>query len=45
MEVPCCSGLLGMVKKAREISGADVPIRNVVLSTQGEVKQEMESAA
>jgi ferredoxin len=45
MEVPCCSGLLGMVKKAREISGADVPIRNVVLSTQGEVKQELESAA
>mgnify|MGYP006287665097 CR=1 FL=1 len=45
MEVPCCSGLLGMVKKAREISGADVPIRNVVLSTQGEMKQDLESAA
>ncbi|MFO7876774.1 MAG: 4Fe-4S binding protein [Desulfovermiculus sp.] len=40
MEVPCCSGLLGIVKKARELAGSKVPIREVVLSTTGEVKQE-----
>jgi Fe-S-cluster-containing hydrogenase component 2 len=40
MEVPCCSGLLGIVKKARELAGSRVPIRNVVLSTTGEVTQE-----
>ena len=40
MEVPCCSGLLGMVTKAREIAGSHVPIRQVVLTTAGEVKQE-----
>ncbi|MCF8109575.1 MAG: 4Fe-4S binding protein [Desulfohalobiaceae bacterium] len=45
MEVPCCSGLLGIVKKAREVAKADVPIRNVILSTRGEVKQEMDLAA
>ena len=40
MEVPCCSGLLGIVKKSRELAGSQVPIREVVLSTTGEVKQE-----
>ena len=39
MEVPCCSGLLGIVKKAREMAGADVPLTNVVLSTRGEEKK------
>lgn len=45
MEVPCCSGLLGMVKKARELAGSQVPIRQVVLSTKGEVKEESEVSA
>jgi hypothetical protein len=45
MEVPCCSGLLGIVKKAAEFSGTAVPIRQVVLSTRGEVKQELDCAA
>ena len=45
MEVPCCSGLLGIVKKAAELSGTAVPIRQVVLSTRGEVKQELDCAA
>lgn len=45
MEVPCCSGLLGIVKKAREVAGVDVPLKNTILSTKGELKQEMDLAA
>ena len=40
MEVPCCSGLVGIVKRAREIAGVDVPVTNTVLTLGGEVKQE-----
>ena len=39
MEVPCCSGLLGIVRKAREMAGVDTPLTNVVLSTRGEEKK------
>lgn len=45
MEVPCCSGLLGIVKKAREVARVDVPLKNTILSTKGELKQEMDLAA
>jgi len=46
MQVPCCSGLLGMIQKAREISGAQqVPIRSVILSTQGQVLEEQDIAS
>ena len=37
MEVPCCSGLPMIVKKGLEISGADIPIEEVVVSTKGSV--------
>ena len=37
MEVPCCSGLPKIVKKGLEISGADIPIEEVVVSTKGSV--------
>ncbi|MGE4569489.1 MAG: ATP-binding protein [Bacteroidales bacterium] len=37
MEVPCCRGLLGMVTKAVELSGQSVPVRQVVMTTKGEI--------
>lgn len=40
MEVPCCSGLLGMAKMARDRASRNIPIKAVVLSVQGEVKSE-----
>ncbi|MBN1551078.1 4Fe-4S dicluster domain-containing protein [bacterium] len=35
MEVPCCSGLIGLVKNALQISGADIPIHVTVISIKG----------
>ena len=40
MEVPCCAGLPGMLKKARERAGLDLPIRQVVISAKGEIVKE-----
>jgi NAD-dependent dihydropyrimidine dehydrogenase PreA subunit len=37
MEVPCCSGLPMMVQKGIEAAGVDVPSRQVVISTRGEI--------
>lgn len=37
MEVPCCSGLPMIVKKGLEVSGADIPIEEVVVSTKGRI--------
>ena len=37
MEVPCCSGLPMIVKKAMEASGKKIPMEEVVLTTQGEI--------
>jgi Pyruvate/2-oxoacid:ferredoxin oxidoreductase delta subunit len=37
MEVPCCSGLLTIVKKGLQISGAAIPLTEVVVSTKGKV--------
>ncbi len=44
MEVPCCSGLLGIVRKAREVAEVDIEIKNIVLSLQGQVKHEQNIA-
>ena len=40
MEVPCCSGLVGMAKKAREKASRNIPIKTIVITVQGEVKSE-----
>jgi len=37
MEVPCCSGLPMIIKKALEKSGMDLPFKEVVVSARGEV--------
>jgi len=37
MEGPCCSSMLQIVKKAYNDAGATVPIRQVVISTQGQI--------
>lgn len=40
MEVPCCGGLLQMAKTARENAGRNIPIKQSVISVQGEVLEE-----
>jgi len=40
MEVPCCGGLLGIAKKARDRASRNIPIKAIVLSVQGEVVSE-----
>ena len=37
MEVPCCSGLPAIVKKGLEAAGADIPFKQVVVSTRGRI--------
>jgi NAD-dependent dihydropyrimidine dehydrogenase PreA subunit len=37
MEVPCCSAMLQIIKKARDDAGSSVPVRQVVISTQGNI--------
>jgi len=36
MEVPCCSAMNVIVKKARDLSGIDLPIEQVTISIRGE---------
>ena len=40
MEVPCCGGLLALVKRAAELAGRKVPVKRVVIGIQGGVKSE-----
>ena len=37
MEVPCCSGLIQIVKMALEASGKDIPVKFTQISIRGEV--------
>ncbi len=39
MEVPCCSGLTYMAGEAIEASGKNVPLREVVISVRGDIKE------
>ncbi|MBW1781748.1 MAG: 4Fe-4S binding protein [Deltaproteobacteria bacterium] len=45
MEVPCCSGLPMIVKRALEASGKMIPMEQVVISTRGEVIDRKQLAA
>jgi NAD-dependent dihydropyrimidine dehydrogenase PreA subunit len=38
MEVPCCSRLPMVIKKALEISGADIPLKEIIVGIQGSLK-------
>lgn len=38
MEVPCCFGLVHLVKQAMTASGRDIPVKEVTISIQGEIK-------
>ncbi|MCX7822616.1 MAG: 4Fe-4S binding protein [Syntrophobacterales bacterium] len=40
MEVPCCSGLTGIVRRAAEDSGRPIEVKEVVLSAKGNVVQQ-----
>lgn len=40
MEVPCCSGLVGIAKTARDKASRNIPIKVIVVSVQGELKSE-----
>ena len=37
MEVPCCGGLTKMVRKALLISGKEIPLNIITISTKGEI--------
>jgi ferredoxin len=40
MEVPCCGGLLQMAQMARSNAGRNIPIKQAIVSLQGEVIEE-----
>jgi len=40
MEVPCCSGLVHMAKQAMQLSGKNIPFREVTIGIKGDVKPE-----
>jgi uncharacterized protein YjaG (DUF416 family) len=40
MEVPCCGGLSQLAKTARNNSGINIPVKQSVISIQGEVLME-----
>jgi hypothetical protein len=40
MEVPCCGGLLHMVKSAHANASRKVPVKQMIVGINGEVMQE-----
>jgi len=40
MEVPCCSGLLGLAKKASEKASRKIPIKSIVVGIKGKILKE-----
>jgi hypothetical protein len=46
MEVPCCSGLPMIVKRAMDAAGKDIPMEEIVVSVKGDIlKREQQVAA
>jgi len=45
MEVPCCSKLPLLVKKAMEISGKEIPMEEVIIGIRGDVLKRVQHAA
>ena len=40
MEVPCCGGLLSMVREAKQMCSRNVPVKAIVVSIKGEILSE-----
>ena len=40
MEVPCCSGLPGILTRAMENAGTDIPLEKIVISNRGKIIKE-----
>jgi Fe-S-cluster-containing hydrogenase component 2 len=40
MEVPCCNGLLGVTQKAAQAASRKVPVKQIVVGIQGDIKGE-----
>lgn len=40
MEVPCCFGLVQIVSQAAEAAGTDIPIREVLVTVDGQIRTE-----
>lgn len=38
MEVPCCGGISVLVKQAMQLSGKEIPVREVVIGIDGQIK-------
>jgi NAD-dependent dihydropyrimidine dehydrogenase PreA subunit len=45
MEVPCCSGLVHIIREALKASGVAIPVEEVVFSIRGEPLQKMKASA
>lgn len=39
MEVPCCSGLTGLARAALQASGKELPLEEIIISIEGQVKE------
>ncbi|MFW9980039.1 MAG: ATP-binding protein [Candidatus Thorarchaeota archaeon] len=37
MEVPCCSGLVRMIKQAQQMSGKSIPVKSHIIGVQGKI--------
>lgn len=45
MEVPCCTGILRAVLEARQLAGSDLPVDDLVIGIQGQLKERQQILA